>query len=124
LDPDYAQAYAFATWCYCNRKLNGLTTEPDNERRETARLAREAVRLGKDDAFSLSWAGHSLAMVVGELKEGAALVDRALFFISNHALSWGLSGWGRIWLNQPEIAIEHFARAMRLSPLDPSFHEF
>ena len=53
LDPDYAQAYALATWCYCNRKLNGLATEPDSERRETARLAREAVRLGKDDAFSL-----------------------------------------------------------------------
>lgn len=32
----------FATWCYVNRKLNGLT----------ARLAREAVRLGKDDALS------------------------------------------------------------------------
>src|SRR5262245_57586678 len=69
LDPDYAQAYALATWCYCNRKLDGLTTEPDNERRETARLAREAVRLGKDDAFSLCWAGHSLAMVVGKLEE-------------------------------------------------------
>ena len=124
LDPDYAQAYALATWCYCNRKLNGLTTEPDNERRETARLAQEAVRLGKDDALSLSWAGHSLAMVVGELKEGAALIDRALVFNSNHALSWSLSGWVRIWLNQPEIAIEHFARAMRLSPLEPSFHEF
>jgi TolB-like protein/class 3 adenylate cyclase len=124
LDPDYAQAYALACWCYCNRKLNGLTTELDNERRETARLAREAVRLGKDDALSLCWAGHSLAMVVGELKDGAALIDRALVFNSNHALSWGLSGWVRIWLNQPEIAIEHFARAMRLSPLDPSFHAF
>jgi TolB-like protein/class 3 adenylate cyclase len=124
LDPDYAQAYALATWCYCNRKLNGLTTEPDSERRETARLAREAVRFGKDDAFSLCWAGHSLGMVVGELKEGAALIDRALASNPNHALSWGLSGWARIWLNQPEIAIEHFARAMRLSPLDPSFHQF
>ena len=96
LDPDYAQAYALATWCYCNRKLNGLATEPDSERRETARLAREAVRLGKDDAFSLCWAGHSLAMVVGELKEGAALIDRALASNSNQAISWGLSGWTRI----------------------------
>jgi tetratricopeptide (TPR) repeat protein len=124
LDPDYAQAYALATWCYCNRKLNGLATEPDNERRETARLAREAVRLGKDDAYSLCWAGHSLAMVVGELKEGAALIDRALASNSNQAISWGLSGWTRIWLNQPEIAIEHFAQAMRLSPLESSFHQF
>jgi adenylate cyclase len=122
LDPDYGQAYAFATWCYIWRKQNGLTTEPDNERRETARLAREAVRLGKDDAFSLCWAGNSLAYVVGELKEGAALIDRALILNPNHARSWNLSGWVRVWLDQPEIAIGHFARAMRLSPLDPAFH--
>jgi TolB-like protein/class 3 adenylate cyclase len=124
LDPDYAQAYAFATACYQHRKQNGLATELDNERRETARLAREAVRLGKDDAFSLCWAGFSLAMVVDELKEGAALIDRALVFNSNHALSWGLSGWVRIRLNQPEVAIEHFARALRLSPLDLGFHAY
>jgi TolB-like protein/class 3 adenylate cyclase/Tfp pilus assembly protein PilF len=121
LDPDYAQAYALAAWCYWNRKLNGLTTELDNERREATKLAREAVRLGKDDAFSLCWAGFSLAMVVGELKEGAALIDRALVYNPNHAVSWSLSGWVRIRLNQPEIAIEHFTRALRLSPLDLGF---
>jgi TolB-like protein/class 3 adenylate cyclase/Tfp pilus assembly protein PilF len=119
LDPDYAQAYAFATWCYCWRSAAGLTAE---ERREAVRLAREAVRLGKDDAFSLSWAGVSLAALAGELKEGAALIDRALILNPNHARSWNLSGWVRIWLNQPEIAIEHLARAMRLSPLDFAFH--
>jgi hypothetical protein len=55
LDPNYAQAHAFALQCYIWRNTaRGLT---DEERRETARLAREAVRLGKDDAFSLSWAG-------------------------------------------------------------------
>jgi TolB-like protein/class 3 adenylate cyclase/Tfp pilus assembly protein PilF len=122
LDPDYAQAHAFATWCYVWRKANGLRVERDSEIRETARLAREAVRLAKDDAFSLCWAGYSLASVVGELKEGAALIDRALILNTNLARSWNLSGWVRIWLNQPEIAIEHFARAMRLSPLDPAFH--
>jgi tetratricopeptide (TPR) repeat protein len=28
--------------------------------------------------------------------------------------------WVKIWLGEPEAAIERFARAMRLSPLDPS----
>jgi tetratricopeptide (TPR) repeat protein len=122
LDPDYGQAYAFATQCYCWRKVDGLATDPDNERRETERLAREAIRLGRDDGFSLSLAGHSLAMVVGELNEGAALIERALTLNPNLALSWNLGGWVRLWLNQPEVAIEHFARAMRLSPLDVGFH--
>ncbi len=117
LDPDYGQAYAFATECYCWRKVDGLATDPDHERRETERLAREAIRLGRDDGFSLSLAGHSLAMVVGELNEGAALIERALTLNPNLALSWNLGGWVRLWLNQPDAAIDHFARAMRLSPL-------
>jgi tetratricopeptide (TPR) repeat protein len=33
-----------------------------------------------------------------------------------------LSGWVRVWLDEPEVAIEHLARAMRLSPLDFAFH--
>jgi TolB-like protein/class 3 adenylate cyclase/Tfp pilus assembly protein PilF len=120
LDPNYAQAYAFALWCYIWRNTaRGLT---DEELCETARLAREAVRLGKDDAFSLSWAGFSLAANNGELENGASLLDRALALNPNLARSWNLSGWVRIMLGQPELAIEHLARAMRLSPLDLAFH--
>ena len=122
LDPDYGQAYAFATMCYCWRKVDGLATDPDHERRETERLAREAIRLGRDDAFSLSHAGLALAQVVGELNEGAALIERALTLNPNLAGSWNMGGWVRLWLNQPDAAIDHFARAMRLSPLDLGFH--
>ena len=33
-----------------------------------------------------------------------------------------MGGWVRLWLNQPDAAIDHFARAMRLSPLDFGFN--
>jgi TolB-like protein/tetratricopeptide (TPR) repeat protein len=122
LDPDYAQAYALATHCYCWRRNNGLAIDAEEESRETARLARLAVRLGKDDAFALCWAGYSLFLVVGEAEEGAALIDRAIALNPNLALGWTLSGWVKGWLDQPETAIEHLALAMRLSPLDPIFH--
>lgn len=49
-------------------------------------------------------------------------MDRALLLNPNLARSWNLSAWVRIWLGQPELGIEHVARAMRLSPLDPGFH--
>jgi tetratricopeptide (TPR) repeat protein len=39
---------------------------------------------------------------------------------SNLAEAWSFSGWVKNWLGEPEAAIERFARAMRLSPLDPS----
>jgi tetratricopeptide (TPR) repeat protein len=38
---------------------------------------------------------------------------------SNLAEAWYYGGWAKNWLGEPEPAIERFARAMRLSPLDP-----
>ena len=38
---------------------------------------------------------------------------------SNSAEAWNFGGWVKIWLGEPEAAIARFARAMRLSPLDP-----
>ena len=37
----------------------------------------------------------------------------------NLAAAWFLGGFLRIWHGESDAAIEHFARAMRLSPLDP-----
>lgn len=63
--------------------------------------------------------GFSLAYVVGELATGAAFIDRALLLNPNLATAWFVSGWVRVWLGQPEVAVEHLARATRLNPLDP-----
>jgi adenylate cyclase len=123
LDANFASAYGLATHCYCFRKSYGpWETNSEQAIAETARLARRAVELGKDDAFALCWAGYSLAYVVRDLDDGAAFIDRALALNPNLARAWNHSGWVRIWLGEPEIAVEHLARAMRLSPLDPAFH--
>jgi adenylate cyclase len=123
LDPNFALAYGLATHCYCFRKSYApwdVTRELSIA--ETRRLARRAVELGKDDALALCCAGYSLAYVVQQLDDGAAFIEQALALNPNLARAWNFSGWVRIWLGDPEIAIEHLARAMRLSPLDPAFH--
>jgi len=119
LDPEFASAYGMAAYCYCHRKTNGWIEDREGEIAETERLARRAVELDKDDAVALSCAGFSLAYVVGELDAGVAFIDRALLLNPNLATAWIVSGWVRVWLGQPEVAIEHVARATRLSPLDP-----
>jgi TolB-like protein/DNA-binding SARP family transcriptional activator len=119
LDPDFAAAYGMAAYCYCHRKTNGWTADRESEIAETARLARRAVELDTDDAVALSCAGFALAYVVGELDAGVAFIDRALLLNANLATAWIVSGWVRVWLGKPEVAIEHLARATRLSPLDP-----
>ena len=70
---------------------------------------------------ALCRAGIALAFVVGDLDGGAAYIDRALVLNPNLALAWFVSGWVKVWLGEPEVAIEHEARAMRLSPHDPQF---
>jgi TolB-like protein/class 3 adenylate cyclase len=119
LDADFASAYGMAARCYSQRKASGWVTDRERETAEAERLARRAAELGRDDALALCTAGITLAFVVGDLDDGAALIDRALALNPNLAWAWLFSGFTRVWLGEPEIAIEHEARAMRLSPHDP-----
>jgi adenylate cyclase len=121
LDPDFASAYGRAAACYAFAKSEGWISVTANEIAEVKRLAQRAVELGKDkdDAIALAAAGHALAFVVRDLEVAAALIDRALVLNCNMAEALFFGGWAKIWLGEPEAAIERFARALRLSPLDP-----
>ena len=119
LDPDFASAYGMAAWCYGWRKINGWTTDRAQEIAETERLARRAAELGSDDAVALSRGAQALAFVVGDLDAAVAFVDRSLVLNPNLAGAWYASGWVRVWLGEPDVAIAHFEHVMRLSPLDP-----
>ena len=119
LDPDFASAYGAAAWCHFWRKVNGWEIDPGREAAEGARLARRAVELGRDDAVALARGGHALAHFTGDLDGGIALHDRAVMLNPNLAAAWFLGGFLRVWHGESDGAIEHFARAMRLSPLDP-----
>ena len=119
LDPNFATAYGMAAWCYLWRSANGWTTDQAQETAETVRLARRVTELGKDDAIALSTGGLALAYVTGDLEGGAALIDRALALNPNLTTAWYASGWVRAFLGETDLAIDHVARAMRLSPLDP-----
>ena len=119
LDPKFAMAYALAASCYSWQKLNGWVTDPASDTAETSRLVGQATRQGQDDAQVLGWSGAALAAVVGEVDEAIALIDRALRLNPNLMDAWLSSGFARSVIGDWEVAIDHFARAMRLSPFDP-----
>jgi tetratricopeptide (TPR) repeat protein len=77
------------------------------------------VELGKDDAVALYTGGFALARVSGALDEGIAFIDRAIAVNPNLAPAWLVSGWVRVCIGEPDVAIGHLNHAMRLSPLDP-----
>jgi TolB-like protein len=122
LDPEFASAYGMAAWCHFWRKVNGWMADPAQESAEGARLARKAVELGRDDAVALTRGGHALGHLAGDLDAGIALLDRAVVLNPNLAAAWFLGGYLRVWHGEAEAAIAHFARAMRLSPLDPEMY--
>src|SRR5262249_42034367 len=117
-DPDFSLAYAAAAGCFSRRKLFGWVIDREQEVAEARRLALRAVKLGKDDATVHCFSGVALAYVSRNLEDGAAFIDRALFLNPNLASAWCYSGWVNLWLGEPDRAIESFAHAMRLSPMD------
>jgi adenylate cyclase len=120
LDPDFAAPYGFAAFCYYMRKMNGWATDRAEEAATAARLAWRAAEVGKDDAVALCFGGLALGYVAGAVQDAAALIDRALVLNPNLAVAWHASGVMRMFRGgEPDVAIEHLARAMQLSPLDP-----
>jgi TolB-like protein len=123
LDPGFASAYGMAASCYYWRKMNNWTSDRPQEFAAGAQLASNAVELGAGDAVALSRGGHAYAHFGGDLDRGVAAVDRALVLNPNLSTAWYLSGFQRISLGEHDDAVERFARAMRLSPLDPEIFQ-
>jgi TolB-like protein/class 3 adenylate cyclase len=119
LDPKYASAYGMAARCYLQRKGFGWVQDSESEVAEAERLARRAAELGKDDAVALCAAGFTLIVVVGDLRDGPAYIDRSLVLNPNLGWAWHVSALTKALLGEPEAALEHAARGMRLSPQDP-----
>jgi TolB-like protein len=118
IDPAFASAYGMAAYCYCPRKGNRWMVHRTEEAVEASRLARKAVSLGKDDAVALSRGGQTLAYVAHDLDAGRAFIDRALALNPNLAFAWFAVGYIKIYLGQPEAALQHLAHTIRLSPFD------
>jgi len=118
LDPEFALAYAMTVWCYSQRQTYGWMVDRVQERVQAIKLARRAIDLAPDDPIALTSAGWGLARI-GQDWGGVAFIDRALALNPNLAAASFVSGWVKIYIGESDVAIEHFERFIRLSPLDP-----
>lgn len=122
LDPSYSAAYGLAARCYHLQTVFGWARPSDPQMQEGFRLARIAAEIGQNDSEALWMAGHNLAQVAGEVEFGLALIDRSLALNPNSASAWVSSCFVRTFLLQTDTALDHFARARRLNPLDARHH--
>jgi adenylate cyclase len=118
IEPDYPLALALAAWCRAREVIYNWTPNLEETKAEGLRLAKLAGDMSNDDPMVLTAlsAAHS---VVGDLDVALALVEKAVTLDPNSAMAWNRSGWVNAYLDRPESAIEHFQRAIRLSPFDP-----
>jgi TolB-like protein/class 3 adenylate cyclase len=123
-DPTYALAAAMAARCYAYRGAQGWAVATGEEAKEAVRLAYAALDADSDDPEVLHLAGFVLAYVGGDNRSGSLLVERSLSINPNSAQAWSASGHIQGWMRNPDAAVEHFQRAIRLSPFDPLLSTF
>jgi len=115
-DPQYAPALGFAGLC-CH-VLATDASAPDREaiRQKGLEYGRQAVEVAGDDPRVLADAAMTLAVFGEDIDAMMLLVDRALALNPGYALGWLVSGFLRLWAGQTDLAMEHAAIALRLSP--------
>jgi adenylate cyclase len=119
VEPDYPLALSLAAWCHAQRAVYNWTDALDEERETALRLAQRAAAISRDDPMVLAILGaaHTIAR---DLRIAGEHLERALSLDPNSAWAWGRSGWLNVHLARPDLAIEQFQHAIRLSPFDPA----
>jgi adenylate cyclase len=120
IDPSYPAAMAEAAFCFMRWRIYQWMTDEEAETAEGKNLARAAIATARDDATVLATASFALWNLNADAEAAVRTLDRAVELNPNLAIAWGYSGIVHAYAGDSAVAIEHCARAMRLSPLDPS----
>jgi adenylate cyclase len=115
-DPNYGPALAQIAYYYFQLDLHGWADDREETRRNGLEFARQALRCAPDDPEVLVHAAHVFGYFDQDIDAAMALVDRALALNPSFASGWYWSGVLRNWVGRPDVALEHFATFLRLSP--------
>jgi adenylate cyclase len=97
----------------------GWISASDSGLKEGVRLAHLAAETGTNDSEALWMSAHALFILAGELEFALSVINKAISLNPNSPNAWWVSGAVHNFLGQHETALEHAARARRLSPFEP-----
>lgn len=117
IDPGFSLAKALGAYIR-SISVSQCWHQPDDIR-VAVRMAREVLAEARDDPTSLRFAAQVLAYSAKDCDTALSAIERSLQLNPNSAQSYTGGGWVNAYAAKPLVAIEHFHRAMRLSPLDP-----
>jgi adenylate cyclase len=118
IDPDYPLSLALAAWCHAQRSVYSWVDDIPATRARALADAERAADLSSDDPLILTVLGavHTFARNYGAAR---VLLERAVALDPNAAWAWSRLGWLATYADRPDEAQAHFAKALRLSPIDP-----
>ncbi|MET3581895.1 adenylate cyclase [Mesorhizobium robiniae] len=117
IDPGFILAKALGAYIR-SLSVSQCWHEPDDIR-VAVRMAREVLADARDDPTSLRFAAQVIAYSAKDYETALDTIERSLLLNPNSAQGYTGSGWVNAHSGRPLVAIEHFHRAMRLSPVDP-----
>ncbi|MER8530295.1 MULTISPECIES: adenylate/guanylate cyclase domain-containing protein [unclassified Mesorhizobium] len=117
IDPGFTLAKALGAYIR-SLSVSQCWHEPDDIR-VAVRMAREVLADARDDPTSLRFAAQVIAYSAKDYETALDTIERSLLLNPNSAQGHTGSGWVNAHSGHPLVAIEHFHRAMRLSPVDP-----
>jgi adenylate cyclase len=116
LEPDYALAHGYASWCH---EIRFVRAGQKPEHCDAAiRHAHAAIAHGPDDASALALAAFTLANVAHDIGAARKAFDQALAISPSCFIALTLGSAACGWKAEPERAIEWGERGMRISPFD------
>jgi adenylate cyclase len=115
-DPQYGAALALAAWWRLQIAVNSWTDDPAVNRDKAIELARRALQVADDDPGPLADAAGVLAGFGEDLDFSISLVERSLELNPSCVIAWHWSAWLRLSSGDPDLAIEHFQKSLRLDP--------
>jgi adenylate cyclase len=104
----------------CIQAIRDVHSRPisEEEHAEARRCAEAAIQLSGDDEVVLANVAYIVGNLDGDYRRGAELADRALALNPNLSSAWSTRGNMSMTLGEHEHALDAFARAMRLNPID------
>ena len=116
-DPNYGPALALAAYCQLHLFWNGWAESPESARCEAIRLARAALEIARADPAVLANVAYVFGGAGEDIRTAIGLIDRCLALSPSYSRWWYVSAVLRAFAGEPDLAIEHAERCLRLSPL-------
>ena len=118
-EPDNAQLLALTNFALGHRTAMGRIPVGAEDRETCIALAHRSLRHAADDPMVLAHCAMSLIHVAKEYDWGMAIIQKAVDANPNNLMVVVRAGIAHIHCGDPDAALSHFHRAIRLSPRDP-----